>query len=47
MIFLKPSLLASRVSLSVYEGVSGKLVCGTMVATPIKSLVCNAALLAA
>ena len=43
----KPSLLALRVSLSVYEGVSGKLVCGTKVAIPITSLFCNAALLAA
>ena len=43
----KPSLLALRVSPSVYEGVSGKLVCGTKVATPIRSLFCNAALLAA
>ena len=40
----KPSLLALRVSPSVYEGVSGKLVCGTRVATPIRSLFCNAAL---
>ena len=43
----KPSLLALRVSPSVYEGLSGKLVCGTKVATPIRSLFCNAALLAA
>ena len=43
----KPSLLALRVSPSVYEGVSDKLVCGTKVATPIRSLFCNAALLAA
>ena len=43
----KPSLLALRVSPSVYEGVSGKLVCGTKVATPIRSLFYNAALLAA
>ena len=42
----KSSLLALRVSPSVYEGVSGKLVCGTRVATPIRSLFCNAALLA-
>ena len=40
----KPSLLASRVSPSVYEGVSGKLVCGTKVATPIRPWFCNAAL---
>ena len=32
---------------SVYDGVSGKLVCGTRVATPIRLLFCNAALLAA
>ena len=43
----KLSLLALKVSLSVYEGVSGKLVCETKVATPITSLFCNAALLAA
>ena len=43
----KPSLLALRVSPSVYEGVSGKLVWGTKVATPIRSWFCNAALLAA
>ena len=43
----KPSLLALRVSPSVYEGVSGKLVSGNRVATPIRSLFCNAALLAA
>ena len=43
----KPSHLALRVSPSVYEGVSGKLVCGTKVATPMMSLFCNAALLAA
>ena len=43
----KLSLLALRVSPSVYEGVSGKLVCGTKVATPIRSLFCNAAFLAA
>ena len=43
----KPSLLALRVSPSVYEGVSGKLVCGSKVATPIRSWFCNAALLAA
>ena len=43
----KLSLLALRVSPSVYEGVSGKLVCGTKVATPVRSLSCNAALLAA
>ena len=43
----KPSLLSLRVSPSQYEGVFGKLVCGTRVATPIRSLFCNAALLAA
>ena len=43
----KPSLSALRVSPSVYEGVSGKLVWGTKVATPIRSLFCSAALLAA
>ena len=43
----KPSLLALRVSHSVYEGISDKLVCGTKVATPIRSLFCNAVLLAA
>ena len=43
----KPSLLALRVSASVYEGVSGKLDCGTKVGTPIRSWFCNAALLAA
>ena len=43
----KPSLLALRISPSVYEGVSGKLVCRTKVATPIRSLFCNTALLAA
>ena len=37
----KPSLLALIVSHSVYEGDSGKLVCGTRVATPIRSLFCN------
>ena len=42
----KPSCLALRVSPSVFEGVSGKLVCGAKVATPIRSLFCNAALLA-
>ena len=40
-------LLALRVSPSVYEGVSGKLVFETRVATPIGSLFCNAAVLAA
>ena len=40
----KPSLIALRVSPSVYEGVFGKLVCGTQVAAPITSLFCNAAL---
>ena len=40
----KPSLLALRVSPSVYERVSVKLVCGINVATPIKFLFCNAAL---
>ena len=40
----KPSLLALRVSPSVYERISRKLVCGTKVATPIRSLFCNAAL---
>ena len=43
----KSSLLALRVSPSDYEGVSGKLACGTKVETPIRSLFCNAALLAA
>ena len=43
----KPSLLALRVSPLVYEGLSGKLVCGTKVAAPIRSWFCNAALLAA
>ena len=43
----KPSLLALRVSPSVYEGVSGKLVYGNKVAIPIRSLFCNAALLVA
>ena len=43
----KLSLLALSVSLSVYEGVSGKFVCGTKVATPIRSLFCNVALVAA
>ena len=47
MIFLKALILALRVSPSVYEGVSGKLVCGTKVATPTRSWFCNAALLAA
>ena len=42
----KPSLLALRVSPSVYEGVSGILVCGPKVAAPIRSLFCNAALFA-
>ena len=40
-------LKSLRVSPSVYEGVSGKLVCGTKVATSIRSLFCNAALSAA
>ena len=40
----RPSLLALRVSISVYEGISGKLFCGTQVATPIRTLFCNAAL---
>ena len=39
----KPSL---RVSLSVYEGVSGTFVCETKVETPIRPLSCKAALLA-
>ena len=39
----KPPLLALRVSPSVYEGVSGKLVCGTRVEIPIRSLFYNAA----
>ena len=43
----KPSLLSLRVSPSVYEEVSGKLVCRTKVAIPIKSLFCNTALLIA
>ena len=48
MIFLKAlTLLALRISPSVYEGVSGKLVCGTKVAIPIRSWLCNNALLAA
>ena len=42
MIFLKASFLALRVLPSVYEGVSDKLVCGTKVVTPIRSLFCNA-----
>ena len=45
--YRKSLLLVLRVSPSVYEGVSGKLVRGTKVATPIKSLFCNAAFLAA
>ena len=36
----KPSSLALRVSSSVYEGVSGKLVCGTKVATPLVIIQC-------
>ena len=44
---LGPSLLALRVSPSVYEGVSGKLVHETKVETHIRSLFCKAALLAA
>ena len=32
---------------AVYEAVSDKLVCGTRVATPIRSWFCNASLLAA
>ena len=47
IILLKALTLSLRVSPSVYEGVSGKLACGTKVATPIRSLFCNAALLAA
>ena len=43
----KPSFLALRGLPSVYEGVSGKLVCRTRVTTLIRSLFCNAALLAA
>ena len=43
----KPLLLTLRVSPSVYEGVSGKLVCGTKVSTPIRSWSYNAALLSA
>ena len=43
----KPLLLAVRVSPSVYEGVSDKLVCGTKVEIPIRSLFWNAALLTA
>ena len=43
----KPSFLALRVLPSVYEGVSGELVCGTKVATPTRSRFCNAALLTA
>ena len=43
----KPLLLALTISPSVCEGISGKLVCGTKVATSIRSLFCNAALLAA
>ena len=40
----KPSLLALRVSPSVYEGVSGKLVSGTKVIAHIRSWICIAAL---
>ena len=47
IIFLKALTLSLRVSPSVYEGVSGNLVCGTKVPTPIRSLLCNAPLLAA
>ena len=47
MIFLKALALALTVSPSVYEGVSGKLVCGTKVATPVRPWFCNAALPAA
>ena len=43
----KPSLLALRVSPSVYEGVFGKLDCGTKGANPVRSLFCNATFLAA
>ena len=43
----KPSLLELRVSPSVFEGVSSKLVCGTKGVAPIRALFCNAALLAA
>ena len=43
----KLSLLALRFSPSVYEGVSGRLVCGTKVATLIRSWFSNTALLAA
>ena len=43
----KPSLLVLRVSHSLYAGVSGKSACGPKVATPIRSLFCNAPLLAA
>ena len=43
----KPSLLAVNVYPSVYEGVSGKSVCGTKAATSIRSWFCTAALLAA
>ena len=45
--YWKPSHLALRLSPSVYEGVSGKSICGTKVATPFRSLFCNPALLAA
>ena len=47
MVLKALSLLALRISPSVYEGVFGKLVCGTKVATSVRSLFCNAALLAA
>ena len=46
MIFSKALTLRFE-SPSVYEGVSDKLICGTKVATPIRSLFCNAGLLAA
>ena len=47
MVLKALSLLALRISPSVYEGVFGKLVCGTKVATPIRSWFCNVALLGA
>ena len=46
MIFSKALTLRFE-SPSVYEGVPDKLICGTKVATPIRSLFCNAGLLAA
>ena len=45
MIFLKALSLSFKSLPSVYEEVSGILVCGTKVATRIRSLFCNVALL--